>query len=48
MFIAEFRFQISDLISDLRILRMPSEPDGSTNVQPSSLPGKLPRMRRGM
>ncbi len=26
----------------------PPEPGGTTNVQPSSLPGKLPRMRRGM
>ncbi len=29
-------------------LLAPSEPDGMTNVQPSSLPRQLPRMRRGL
>jgi hypothetical protein len=34
--------------SRFRVASPPPEPGGTTNVQPSSLPGKLPRVRRGM
>jgi hypothetical protein len=34
--------------SRFRVGPPPPGPGGTTNVQPSSLPGKLPRMRRGM
>ena len=39
---------VSSIAAPLYRLIWPSEPDGRMNVQPSSRPWQLPRMRRGM